>query len=35
MLKYNFDDVHVRVSKSTINKKLISEKEKSRNKIKY
>ena len=35
MLKYNFDVVHVRVSTSTGNKKLISEKEKSRKKIKY
>ena len=35
MLRYNFDDVHVRVSTSTGNKKLLSEKEKSRNKKKY
>ena len=35
MLRYNFDDVHVRVSTSTRNKKLLSEKEKSRKKIKY
>ena len=34
MLKYNFDDVHVRVGTSTRNKKLISEKEnQEKNKI--
>ena len=34
MLRYNFDDVHVRVSTSTRNKKLISEKEnQEKNKI--